>query len=120
MTEAKKVQLRFHDYPSVLEEIRMRPQMYLGGDERNLESLGAFLDGFKTAEWFHELPETEHMGGFDWESYEAWVKRKYNPKRLSLNSMPLAVYISDSKAAAFDLWFSWYDEYSDLHVEQKS
>jgi hypothetical protein len=115
MTETKKVHLRFHDYPSLLEEIRKRPQMYLGGDERNLESLATLLDGFKMAEWFHALPEAQHMGGFDWESYESWVKRKYNPKRLSLNSMPLAVYISDSSADAFDLWFSWYDEYSELH-----
>jgi hypothetical protein len=113
MPETAQVRLQFCDYPSLLEEIRKRPQMYLGGEERNLRLLGAFLDGFKTAEWFHNLPEAQHMGGFDWESYEKWVKHKYNTKRLSANSMPLALYVSDSEAAAFDLWFSWYDEYSE-------
>jgi len=115
MTEAKnKVNLKFRDYPSLLGEIRKRPQMYLGGKDRNLELLGTFLDGFRTAEWFHELPEPQHMGGFDWDRFEAWVKSKYNPKRLSLNSMPLAIYISASKSAAFDLWFTWYDEYQQM------
>lgn len=114
MSENQNVQLRFSDYPTLLEEIRKRPQMYLGGDERNLESLGVFLDGFAMAEWFHEIPIEKHMGSFDWESYEEWVKNKYNTERLSLNSIPLAIYITDSKADAFDIWFSWYDLFREL------
>lgn len=109
MSEGQKVRLRFTDFPSLLEEIRKRPQMYLGGDERNLELLRAYLGGFDTAEWFHELPTVKRMGNFDWNSFEAWVKREHNPRRLCVNSFGLAIYISDSKKDAFDLWFTWYD-----------
>ena len=109
MSEERRVKLKFNDYPTLLEEIRKRPQMYLGGDEKNLELLAAYLDGFATAEWFHDVSPKKHMGNFNWEEFEEWVKNKYNTNRLSLNSMPLALHVSESKSEAFDLWFSWYD-----------
>ena len=109
MSENQKVQLRFTDFPSLLEEIRKRPQMYLGGDQRSLELLAAYLGGFEMAEWFHELPAEQRMGNFDWSAFEEWVRNEYNPEHLSRNSFGLAIHFTGSQMEAFDLWFSWYD-----------
>mgnify|MGYP000418557008 CR=1 FL=1 len=109
MSENSKVQLKFTDFPSLLEEIRKRPQMYLGGEQRSLELLAAYLGGFDLAELFHELPVEKRMGNFDWGSFEEWVRNEYNPRRLSRNSFGLAIHLSESQTKSFDLWFSWYD-----------
>lgn len=103
--------LRFKDYPTLLEEIRKRPQMYHGGDERSALLLSIFLGGFDVAELFHNIPETERLGGFDWDSYEKWIRESFNPERLSLNSFSLASHITSTQQEAFDLWYSWYDDF---------
>ncbi len=98
------------DFPSFLEEIRKRPQMWRG-EERSALLLSTFLNGFQLAEYFQELPENKCLGGVNWEKFEAWVDKSYNLERLSLNSFSRASYLSDSEPKAFDLWFSWYDKF---------
>ena len=99
------------DYPTFLSEIKKRPQMWCGGQERSATLLSTFLNGFRYSEHFHKIPESERLGGFDWDHFEKWVQKNYNPKGLSYDSFSLAVFQSKEELKAFDLWFSWYEIY---------
>ena len=88
--------------------------MYHGGDERSALLLSIFLNGFEIGESFHNIPEKDRLGGFNWESYEKWIKESFNPESLSLNSFSLASYTSNTQYEAFDLWYSWYDKFNNI------
>ena len=103
--------MRFKDYPSLIEEIRLRPQMWHGGKDRSVTLLSTYLSGFRTAEKYHQISPDECLSGFDWRDFESWVAEKFNPRRLSYDSFSWAAHISDSECEAFDLWYSWYDKY---------
>ncbi|NJD05855.1 MAG: hypothetical protein FIA97_05075 [Methylococcaceae bacterium] len=111
---------RFTDYPSLLEEIRKRPMMWFGGDERSITLLAAFLTGVCVAENFHHIPTTSCIGGFGWQDFEHWIARQFNQKMLTLDSFSLAKYKTGVEHEAFDLWYSWYDEYRSSHESPKS
>ena len=102
------------DYPSLLEAIRKRPSLYchqLDG-KKSIQSLASFLGGIAFSESFHEIRSDNCMGKFEWGKFEFWVNKNFNERRLSLNSLGLADYLSPSDSEAFDLWFSWYDQFT--------
>ena len=103
---------RFKDYPSLLNEIRSRPQLWHGGEERSVELLAAFLSGIRIGEELHEIPPSNRLRGFDWEAFESWVETNFNAKKLTFNSFSLAAHFSRSQKEAFDLWYSWHDEFT--------
>jgi len=105
------------DYPSLLEEIRKRPQMWHNGETRSALLLKTFISGFQYSQNFHKVESGNLLGGFNWGDFEKWVEVKFNPKRKSYDSFTWAIYLSDSEAEAFDLWFSWYDLYKSETVE---
>ncbi len=109
----KEVAYGIKDYPTLIEQIRKRPQMFHGGETRSASLLETFLSGITYGEYFHSIPEDEKMSGFPWRDYEKWVKMNFNKRRLSLNSFSLASYTSNDEKEAFDLWFNWYDEFRD-------
>lgn len=100
---------KYPNLPSLLEAIRQRPGMFLG--HQTAYGLSVLLMGFMFAEDYHDVPAQDRLGGFDLASFEAWVEKTYNPKRLSQNSRSLAEHVAGSDAAGFDLWFRWYDEF---------
>ncbi len=104
------------DYPTLLREIRKRPQMFHGGEERSALLLRTFLGGIQYSEYFHSISKYEIMSGFSWESFEPWVMKRYNPKRLSLDSLSLANYLASNESEGFDLWFSWYDKFNEQNL----
>ena len=97
------------DYPSLLEEVRKRPQMWHGGETRSSLLLKTFIDGFRYSEHFHKIDNSCRLGGFPWGDFEKWVQVNYNPKRKSYDSFTWASYLSDTELDAFDLWLKWYD-----------
>lgn len=106
---------RFTDYPSLFEEIRKRPMMWLGGDEPSITLLAAFVSGIDVAEHFHHISTEDCIDGFDWRKFEHWIAQQFNQKRLSLNSFSLARYKTESEHEAFNLWYSWYDQFRTSH-----
>lgn len=109
------------DYPSLLDAIRKRPGLYyhqLDG-KKSIQSLASFLGGVAFSESFHGVRSGNRMGNFEWDKFEKWVEKKVNESRLSLNSLGLADYLSPSDSEAFDLWFSWYDQFilENSHVQ---
>jgi hypothetical protein len=99
----------YPDFPSLLAAIRQRPGLFLG--HKSAYGLQILLMGFEFAENYHGVPESSRLGGFDHAKFEGWIVSKYNPDRLSHNSITLAEHVAGSDAAGFDLWFQWYDEY---------
>ena len=91
----------------LLEHIRKRPEMWL--DKCSPISLRTFYSGIKFAEEIYKIPAGNCLSGFDFEKFEAWVAYKYNPRKLTFNSMHLAVHLSESEEIAFNKWFEWYD-----------
>ncbi len=100
---------QIRDWPTFFEQVRRRPGMWLG--HRSLTALQFLLHGVHLAEFFYDVPEGSRLGNFPFQEFEEWVERRYNPRRLSVNSFWMARDIADSEEAAFDLWFSWYDEF---------
>ncbi|HEY1380676.1 MAG TPA: hypothetical protein VGF55_27995 [Gemmataceae bacterium] len=96
--------------PALLAAIRARPGMYLG--QKSAHNLLLFLYGFRFAEDIHGLPPEARIGGFDRDTFELWVQCRYNPQRLSHNSLSLAAHVAGAEDAGFDLWFRWYDEFA--------
>ena len=84
--------------------------MWLFG--KSVNGLSNLLGGFDLAENFHEVPTEAKFGGFDFETFERWVIKTYNPEGLAKHSFQLAADLAGSDAAGFDLWFKWYDEFS--------
>ncbi len=106
------IKLDAPDYPSLLNEVRKRPQMYHGGKERSSILLDTFICGIQYSEAFHEIELDKRMSGFDWECFERWVEEKCNPRRLTMRSFCLAEHLTQCESKGFDLWFEWYDEFS--------
>jgi len=102
---------KFTDTPTLLEQIRNRPQMWHGGNERSALLLSTFLSAFSIAEAFYKIDDANIISGFNWEEFETWVEQKYNPKRLTYSSFSLASHLSSNEPEAFDLWYCWYDKY---------
>lgn len=94
-----------------IEGLRKRPGMYLG--KKSVSLFSAFLSGFRYAEEIHDQHwKNMDDGGFDWAQFEQYVFKKYNPRRLSVNSPGLAFILSGEKEEeGLDLWFKWYDEF---------
>lgn len=113
----KMPRIKVVDCPSLLEAIRLRPMMYFGGEVRSIARLEAFLAGIEMAEEFYKISSVPRFAGFDWEAYEKWVKCNFNKDGLSLNSLSLAGYISNTESEGFDLWYSWYDEFNDANSQ---
>lgn len=105
--------LTFSDYPSLLKEVRTRPQLWHGGKERSSILLDTFLCGITLSESYHKVPLNKRISGFDWEIFEKWVEEKYNPRKLTHRSFYLAEHITKSESKGFDLWFEWYDEFNE-------
>lgn len=120
---------RYPDMPALLAAIREAPGMYIGLP--TITGLHHLLHGISFAESFYEVPASQQLGGFDFHGFEEWVNTTYNLKRQSHNSFSLADHLtwssgmvfeedyqnllhanSAQSAAAFDLWFRWYDEFS--------
>ncbi len=105
------------DYPSLLEEIRKRPQMWHNGETRSVLLLKTFISGFQYAQHFHNIEQEKLLGGFNWGTFEKWVKVNFNPKRQSYDSFTWAIHLSDSEAESFDLWFNWYDKFKNEVID---
>ena len=102
---------KVYDIPTLLTEIRKRPSLYHGGEERCIDLLAAFLGGILYMQNVHKIPTEHHLNNFNWGKFENWVKTEFNEKNLNLNSFGLSKNLSLSKAEAFDLWFKWYDQF---------
>lgn len=75
------------------------------------------------AEHWHSVPEQSRRVGSAWFEYERWVQRSKSPRLRDHNSFDKAAREADSDEAAFDLWFSWWDEFHQSevrHTETKS
>ena len=99
----------FKSFPDFLAAIREKPGMYTGG--RSVNNLDLLLTGFHLAESQYAIPDAERLGGFDFEAYEEWVARRYNPEHLSVRSYYLARHAAGSDEGGFLLWFQWYDAF---------
>ncbi|HLF96169.1 MAG TPA: hypothetical protein VI457_03415 [Methylococcaceae bacterium] len=99
--------LKIDSWPVLLGHIRKRPELWL--NKRSPISLGTFYWGIKFSEKIYKVPEIEWLSGFDFEAFERWVEYKYNPRKLTFNSMHLAVHLCESEETAFNKWFEWYD-----------
>ena len=108
----KKGFYRFSNFCTFIEEVRNKPQMYHGGEERNILLFSALISGIVLAEEYYGV-ENQVLTEFDWERFESWVEDRYNNRKLSFKSFTLANYLSESSEQGFDLWFSWYDEFRD-------
>ena len=114
MTPSSVLRHRYPDMPTLLADIRARPDLFLGG--RTIAGLNVLVGGIGLAEDFHQIPQADRFGGFDFPAFERWVETRYNPHRLTLNSCSLAARLAGSEPAGFDLWFRWYDEFTaDTH-----
>jgi hypothetical protein len=102
------------DLDTLFEQIRLRPEMWLGHDGKDIRILDAYLVGIEFGEFFYDIESDKLTESFARDSFEAWVAEKYNRDRLSANSRTLAYLISENGSEAFDLWFSWYDEFKNL------
>lgn len=96
---------------SQLAVIRSRPGMYLGG--KTLKGLHHYVDGIRAAEHMYNIHPSKRISDFDWGIFEPWhlKKLKIKPKGYS-RSFVNAMEMTKSDEEAFDLWFSWYDEYN--------
>lgn len=97
------------DYPTLFEQLRLRPPMWMG--TTSLTAFENVLNGISLAEHFYNIPESERLGGFDFEAFGAWVDQRFNPKQLSANSFWLARDRTSSEEEAFHKWFEWHDEF---------
>jgi hypothetical protein len=100
---------KVHDWPSLFEQIRLRPGMWL--DKDSITALSNLKAGIELAELFHEVPDDKAFGGFDFDAFYHWVTAKYNPHKLSLDTFGLARYVCKTERDAFDKWYEWYDEF---------
>jgi len=100
---------QIHDWPTFFEQVRRRPGMWLG--DRSPAALQLLIQGVYLAEFLYDVPEGNRLGNFPFQEFEGWVERRFNPRRLSVNSYWMARDIAGSDEEAFDLWFSWYDEF---------
>ena len=103
---------KVHDWPSLLEQIRLRPGMWL--DEDSTTALSNLKAGIELAELLYEIPDDKALRGFDFEAFYHWVTVKCNPLKLSLDTFGLARYVTETERDAFDKWFGWYDEFRRL------
>ena len=97
----------FRDWQDFFDHVRNRPGLYIG--RKSLELLGAYLNGFGTAEQLHDIPPGQRMFGFDFEGFERFIGEKIEVN--SFGSMFLARRDTSSEEEAWDLWFKWYDEF---------
>ncbi|WP_435016162.1 hypothetical protein TA3x_003724 [Tundrisphaera sp. TA3] len=101
--------LRITDWPSLIEQIRKCPGMWLGS--ASVSALSHFLYGIQMAEVLHDLPMEKRLGGFPADEFEEWVADHFNPERLVVRSFHLALLASDSEMAGFRTWLDWYDRF---------
>ncbi len=110
MTRKDILREMYPNLPALFSAIRLRPALFLG--HKTINGLHLLLSGIGFAEDFHGLPAEACIGGFDSAGFEQWVEFKYNPRRLSLNSLSLAAHLAGAEDSGFDLWFRWYDEFT--------
>jgi hypothetical protein len=93
-----------HSWHSVLVMLRNRHVMYLGS--KSCVALMHFIDGMFMGAYFYKAA---HMPkDFDWARFEEWFRTKFKVSKKRSFSYALE-QAADSEA--FDLWFSWYDDY---------
>ena len=92
------------DWPSLLDQIRRRPGMWLG--TASIERLRSFLGGIDLAEHLYHVPAERALAGFSFVEFEEWVEERFNPRRMSVLSFELARDRSDSQEEALTLWFT--------------
>jgi hypothetical protein len=100
---------QIRDWPTFFEQVRRRPALWLGS--ASLTALQSLMAGIGLAELLYDIPERDHLKGFPFSEFEEWADKRFNPDRLSINSFGMAKQIGGSENEAFDLWFSWYDEF---------
>lgn len=100
------------DVRTLLAKLREHPGLWMRA--KSIECLNQMLGGIEFAEDWHRIPPEARFGGFDFTAFEAWVERTYNSERLSVRSFRLAAMLAGSEAGGFDLWFRWYDEFTQL------
>ena len=88
----------------LLEEIRIKPAMYLG--KKSLETLSIFVTGYECA--VDEITGSQDAGLFC--RMQEFVQDKYNIPMTSRNWAQLISERTASPEAAFDLFFELYDE----------
>ncbi len=92
----------------ILEAIRDRPGMYLGGRGKNITILNAYIHGFCDARHVPNVePLSVEMGRF-----QTWYQQTYGPEATSLSvaSLLLNKYDGDEEKA-FDAFFSIWGQY---------
>jgi len=95
---------------SLLFVTRERPDLYLGS--KTLKGLHYYIDGVFFAEHMYDIPRCKKMIDFDWARFEPWVQKEKNKKLGYYRSFGIAAKKTKSDEEAFDLWFSWYDEFN--------
>jgi hypothetical protein len=100
---------QIRDWPTFFDQVRRRPGMWLGS--ASLTALQHYLNGIDLAECLYDVPDKDRLKGFSFPEFEEWADKRFNPRRLSINSFHMARQVCDSENEAFDLWFSWYDEF---------
>lgn len=104
----------------LIESFRKRPGMYMGKKSINL--LQIFLCGVECAEGSHNVAEGKNIfklfraKDHHWMHFEGWIASKYGNR--PTKSFGLALEKSEGdEAAAFDLWFKWFDEFAEKYPE---
>ena len=97
------------DWPSLIKEIRMRPAMWLCSV--SIDSLESFLAGIHMSEIVYKIPKENRLSGFDFQAFQEWADKRYNPNRLSINVFHMAINASGDNVNALNKWFEWYDEF---------
>lgn len=103
-------------WPNFLQQIRTRPGCYLG--EFSLTALQHQIYGVMLAEDIHAIPKSKPIGGFAWERFEDWVRKRFNPRHLSVRSFWLALDSTETEKEAFQRWFEWYDQFNQEHPNE--
>ena len=73
------------------------------------------VDGIFHAEHLYRIPFTERLDDFKWYRFEPWIQAKL---KFTTRSFLEALYRNQGAYGeghdddAFDLWFTWYDEYN--------
>lgn len=98
------------DWPTFFEQVRRRPGMWVGST--SLTALQHLLNGISLAEFLYEVPPEKRLGGFQFDRFESWADRQFNPRRLSINSFVMACRLTSDEEQAFHLWFQWYDQFN--------
>ncbi len=63
------------------------------------------------SEIVYKIPKEKRLSGFDFQAFQEWADKRYNPDRLSINVFHMARNASGDNVNALNKWFEWYDEF---------